>query len=316
MTAPRRDEPRVTVLLPVYNADRFLDRAIASILAQSFRDFELLAIDDGSQDASAARLEAHARRDPRVRVVRREHAGIAATLNAGLSLARGEVVARMDADDVALPRRLELQVELLDREPDVVCVGGAYEVIDAKGRRITRVRPPCGSDEIEAAALEGRSPICHPAAMYRRRSVLAAGAYDVSVPVAQDYDLWLRLMDVGRLANLSEVVLQFRYHPGSLSESRQAEQMDCVRRLCVAARERRGLGGAPSLLRPWRPGRDRRSRQHFAIDWSRSAWRIGERRTALVYALRAALIQPFGQVLWRTLSDGLRRLGQRSRSAP
>jgi glycosyltransferase involved in cell wall biosynthesis len=303
--------PRVTVLLPVYDADRFLDQAVESILTQSYRDFELLAIDDGSSDRSVALLEQHARRDPRVRIVRRAHEGVTATLNAGLALARGELVARMDADDLALPQRLELQVAALDREPGIACVGGAYEVIDVKGRRLSVVRPPCGSAEIEAAALEGRSPIIHSAALYRRRQVLAIGGYDASVSVAQDYDLWLRLMDVARLANLPDVVLRVRYSATSVSGSRQAEQTEHVIRLCAAARARRGLSGPPPVPRAWRPLPDWRSRQHFALAWSRSAWRLGERRTALAYALQAALIHPFSAELLRTLRDELCRLAQR-----
>jgi glycosyltransferase involved in cell wall biosynthesis len=296
----------VTVLLPVHDGERYLAGAVESILAQTFSDFELLAIDDGSRDGSAALLERYARRDPRVRLVRRAHAGLVETLNAGLDLARGALVARMDADDVALARRLELQVARLDRNPDLVCVGGAYEVIDAKGRRIDLVRPPEAPEQILAAALEGRSPICHPAALYRRAQVLAVGGYDVAAPVAQDYDLWLRLMDVGRLANLADVVLRLRYHARSVSEREQAKQMAYTSRICEAARRRRGLSGPPPPLRPWRPLPDRLSRQAFALAWCRSAWRLGERRTALAYAVRAALLQPFSAQLLRLIGHELR----------
>jgi hypothetical protein len=296
----------VTVLLPVYDAERYLAEAVESILAQTFSDFELLAIDDGSRDGSTALLERYARRDPRVRLVRRAHSGLVATLNAGLALARGELVARMDADDVALARRLELQVARLDRDPDLVCVGGAYEVIDARGRRIDLVRPPEVPEQVLAAALEGRSPICHPAALYRRDRVVAAGGYDPAVPVAQDYDLWLRLMDTGRLANLSEVVLRLRYHTNSVSEREQAKQIAFAARLCEAARRRRGISGPPPALRPWRPFPDRLSRQQFALAWCRSAWRLGERRTALAYAVRAVLLQPFSAQLLRLIGHELR----------
>ncbi len=302
--------PRVTVLLPVYDAERYLAEAVESILAQTFTDFELLAIDDGSRDGSVALLERYARRDPRVRLVSRAHAGLVATLNAGLSLARGALVARMDADDVALPRRLEIQVARLDRDPDLLCVGGAYEVIDAKGRRIDLVRPPEAPDQILAAALEGRSPICHPTALYRRERVLAVGGYDLAAPVAQDYDLWLRLMDIGPLANVSEVVLRLRYHAHSVSEREQAKQMAYARRICEAARERRGLTDPPPPLHPWRPLPDRLSRQQFALAWCRSAWRLGERRTALIYATHAALLQPFSAQLLRLIGHELRRRWQ------
>lgn len=313
MSERRAESPRVTVLLPVYDAERFLAEAVESILAQSHRDFELLAIDDGSRDGSLALLERYARSDTRVRIVRQTHQGVTATLNAGLALARGELIARMDADDVALPQRLELQIASLDREPDVACVGCAYEVIDVKGRRLGVAKPPCDSVGIEAAALLGSSPIIHSGALYRRESVLAIGGYDASVPIAQDYDLWLRLMDVSRLANLPDVLLRVRYDASSISGSRQAEQTALVIRLCAAARARRGLGGPTPVPRPWRPLPDWRSRQRFALAWSRSAWRLGERRTALSYAARAALIQPFSSELFRTLRQELCRLTQRRR---
>jgi glycosyltransferase involved in cell wall biosynthesis len=153
MESLRSAAPRVTVLLPVHDAERFLAEAVESVLAQSFRDFELLAIDDGSRDASAEILGDFARRDRRVRVVHRPHQGLIATLNDGLALARGELIARMDADDVALPRRLELQLARLDREPSLVCIGGAFEVIDARGRRIDSVRHPCDFDSLFAELL-------------------------------------------------------------------------------------------------------------------------------------------------------------------
>ena len=171
METLRPTAPRVSVLLPVYDAERYLDEAVESILAQTFSDFELLAIDDGSRDASLARLEAYARRDSRVRVVRQTHAGLVATLNAGLALARGELIARMDADDVSLPDRLSLQVSALAARSDIVCMGGGFDVIDAKNRLLNRVVPPCEHAAILAMALVGRSPICGSNAMFRRRDV-------------------------------------------------------------------------------------------------------------------------------------------------
>jgi glycosyltransferase involved in cell wall biosynthesis len=177
MNTPRPCAPRVTVLLPVHDAERYLAEAVESILAQSFGDFELLAIDDGSRDGSAAILDAYARRDARVRVVRRPHEGLIATLNEGLALARGELVARMDADDVALPQRLERQAERLDRDPGLLCIGGAFEVIDAGLRPFDA----CVFRDHPAALCRCiGGPPC--AAMYRRRRD-RVGAYDASAPL-------------------------------------------------------------------------------------------------------------------------------------
>src|SRR5262245_5699214 len=241
MESLRSAAPRLTVLLPVHDAERFLAEAIESVLAQSFRDFELLAIDDGSRDASTEILGGFARRDRRLRVVNRPHQGLIATLNDGLALARGELIARMDADDVMLPQRLARQVEALDREPDLLCIGGAYQVIDERGRRINAIRRPCDFESILEALLSGSSAVCHAAAAYRRSAVLAAGGYDPSSQLAEDYHLWIRLAEKGCLANLPEEVLQVREHERSESELHHALQLVQTRRICAEARLRRGL---------------------------------------------------------------------------
>ena len=307
METLRPAAPRVTVLLPVYEAERFLAEAVESILAQTLRDFELLALDDGSRDGSAAILDRYASLDPRVRVVRRPHTGLVATLNAGLALARGELIARMDADDVALPQRLERQAETLDRDPGLVCIGGSYEVIDARGRRIDVVQPLCDFEPILAALLAGVSALCHATAMYRRRAVIAAGSYDASARLAEDYDHWLRLAETGRLANLPEKVLRVRHHERSESERQHAHQLEQTRRICAQARRRRGLGELETPLRPWRPLAGPLARQQYLLGVCRSAWRLGERRTAIAYAVRAVATQPFSPWLLRFMGHELRR---------
>src|SRR6476661_6105481 len=129
-----RMTPPVSVLMPVYNAGRYVAEAVESILGQTYADFEFLIVDDGSTDRSRAILERYAARDPRIRLVSRPNTGYAAALNELLGLARGELVARMDADDVALPERLLRQVNYLRAHPEVVCVGTAVHLIDGGGR--------------------------------------------------------------------------------------------------------------------------------------------------------------------------------------
>jgi GT2 family glycosyltransferase len=306
METPRPAAPRVTVLLPVHDAERFLSEAVESILAQSFADFELLAIDDGSRDGSASILDEYARRDRRVRVVRRPHEGLVATLNAGLSLARAELVARMDADDVALPERLERQLARLEREPALVCIGGAFELIDEAGRLFDRAFPPCDHATILARALRGESTISHSAATYRREVVRALGGYDEAARWVEDLDLWLRLSEHGALANLPELVSRVRHHQRSVSEQHAAEQLEQAKRVAGLASRRRGLDASLVQPRPWRPLPGRRSRQLLFLGRARSAWRIGERRTALRYAARALWMQPASLPFWRTLGHELK----------
>lgn len=306
METPRPAAPRVTVLLPVHDAERFLREAVESILAQSFRDFELLAIDDGSSDGSAAILDAFARRDPRVRVVQRPHTGLVATLNAGLALAEGSLIARMDADDVALPQRLESQLARLEREPGLVCIGGAFELIDEAGHAFDRAFPACDHAAILARALRGESPISHSAATFRRDVVRGLGGYDEKARWVEDLDLWLRLAEHGALANLPDLVSRVRHHERSVSEQHAAEQLEQAKRVAGLACRRRGLDASLAQPRAWRALPDPCSQQLLALGRARSAWRIGERRTALRYAVRALWTAPFSLPLWRSLGHELK----------
>src|SRR4051812_3805973 len=160
--------PTVSVMIPVHNAAAFVGRTVRSILAQTFTDFELLILDDGSRDASPRILRELAESDRRIRLSLRENHGALATRNELLKLARGKYLAVNDADDVSLRHRLERQVAFLDANPEVVCVGGAFDMIDAKGRRLTTLHPPPDDAEIQRLALRGHCSICHSTALMRR----------------------------------------------------------------------------------------------------------------------------------------------------
>ena len=204
-------DPRVTVLMPVKDAEPYLAEAVDSILAQTFRDFRLLAIDDGSTDGSAATLERYARDDQRVQVVRNErNEGLARTLAKGVELAQTELVARMDPDDVAVPERLERQVRYLADHPEVDVLGTWATDIDEKGNALRPRRAPLDHGAI-VSALIFANPMIHPTVMFRRVVVLRAGSYDTSVRVAEDYNLWFRCVAAGaRFANLGESLLWYR----------------------------------------------------------------------------------------------------------
>ena len=131
--------------------------------------------------------------------------------------ARGDLIARMDADDVALPERFARQVEFLRSHPEVDVVGGAQEHIDSNGRLLTVYHEPQEHEEIEELALTGACPISHPSVMMRRKAVLAVGGYRVEMMPAEDFDLWLRMGERGRLANLPDVIMRYRVHESSVS---------------------------------------------------------------------------------------------------
>ena len=177
MTTPSA-APAVTALMPVYNAERYVAEAIESILAQTFGDFEFLIVDDGSTDRSRSILEGFAARDARIRLISRPNTGIVGALNEGLAAARGELVARMDADDVAMPERFERQVRYLDDHPECVVVGSRVTVIDPDGDPLTVLTDMLTHEQIDRGLLAGiGAAMYHPAVMYRKSVVLGIGAY-------------------------------------------------------------------------------------------------------------------------------------------
>lgn len=304
------EPPRVSVLMAVHNGARYLPEALRSILGQSFENFEFLIVDDGSTDASPGILIRAARQDPRIRLIFRPQRGLATSLNELLGEAQGEFLARMDADDIALPERLALQVDFLVRNPEVVCVGGASMMIDDAGRYLTTLYPPETDQEVQAAALAGHTPINHPTAMMRRGAVRVVGGYDGSYPVAQDLDLWLRLGEIGALANLAVPVLKYRLHGKSLSEQAAGRQDEARRRACEAAWKRRGITGRFEGQAAWRPGKDSLSRCRFMTRYGWWAWNSGERRTALYYSWRAVCANPLDPAGWRLLLTAAARPGK------
>jgi glycosyltransferase involved in cell wall biosynthesis len=213
----------VTVLMSVHNDLRYVPQAVDSILRQSFDDFEFLILDDGSTDGSADYLAELP--DPRVRLVRNEtNLGLTRSLNRGLDLARGAFVARMDADDVAMPQRLARQVEFLEAQPEIGIVGSSRVLIDEAGDVVAHA-PAAETDvRIRWKCLLG-NPFAHPAVMIRR-DVLERHAlrYDERYRTAQDYELWTRLLAVTKGHNLPEALIRYRLRAG-ISRSRKPEQL-------------------------------------------------------------------------------------------
>jgi glycosyltransferase involved in cell wall biosynthesis len=216
--------PQVSVLMGVRDAAAFLDEALASVFRQTFADFELIVVDDGSTDETAAILGRLV--DSRVRVVRQETArGLAAALNAGLRLARGRWVARFDADDVCEPERLERQVEAMgSTHPGTTVLGTWVRIIDAHGRPIGEMRPPPDAGTLGGLLFLSNS-LVHPTVLVERDRLTAAGGYDERFSCAQDYDLWLRLAAVGcRMDVLPLHLMRYRQHRATVSRRHPARQ--------------------------------------------------------------------------------------------
>jgi glycosyltransferase involved in cell wall biosynthesis len=230
--------PEVTVLMPVHNAAPFLREAVDSVLCQTFDDFELLVIDDGSTDATGELLSGYA--DRRMRVVRLEsNAGLVAALNIGISQARAALIARMDGDDICEPQRLELQVAFMWQHPDVVLLGSGFVRVDTAGRPLQRVVYPKENEVLQEKLLEG-SVFCHPSTMMRADVVRQLGGYrDLGGGPAEDYDLWLRISERGQIANLSDVLLRYRVHAGQTSVRKLLSQRQAAYFCKILAMQRR-----------------------------------------------------------------------------
>jgi len=197
----------------VHDGEQFLREAVESVLAQSLSDFEFVVVDDGSTDATGDILAEYAASDSRVVVHRQANTGGPEARNRGFRLVSAPLVASLDADDVALPTRLEEQVAFMTEHRDVGVVGGAVSFVDVNGRQFGEWRYPLTDADIRRAFAH-TTPLAHPATMIRRDAFFAAGGYRGLLSPAEDIDLWLRIGDRYELANLPSTVIRYRVHPG------------------------------------------------------------------------------------------------------
>lgn len=215
--------PRVTVLMPVYNGAAYLDEAVRSILDQTFTDFELLIIDDGSTDRSVEIVQSFS--DPRIRLHRNDrNLGLIATLNKGLSFAAGDYIVRLDCDDVSLPTRLERQVDFMDRNPQIGIAGTWFEkIMDGNSMRIKVPE----NDAMIRFYLIFDNTFLHSSIIIRKTFLDEQGLrYDPAFLHAEDYEFWVRCAKITELANLPEVLVRYRYHSGNISNRFRSEQAD------------------------------------------------------------------------------------------
>jgi glycosyltransferase involved in cell wall biosynthesis len=207
--------PQISVVLPVYNAEKFLAKAVESLLQQTYSNFELIIIDDGSSDSSPDILRHYAEVDQRVKVYRQpSNMGLIAALNRGCELAQGRYIARMDADDISTPQRLEKQLTYLDANPDVGVVGAALQYIDASENKGRIASVPLLAGHLRWRMLFGNY-LPHPLAMIRRDTLAKVGLYRPEAYRIEDYDLWTRILEFAELANLPDVLLYYREHSQS-----------------------------------------------------------------------------------------------------
>ncbi len=275
--------------MPIFNGAAQLRDTIASVQDQTLENWELLAIDDGSTDPTWNLLEELAAKDCRVTPLRQENGGITRALNFGASRIRGKFVARLDCGDFCKPSRFEKQVAFLTENPDFVAVGCFAERLSSEGYLIDIYRPPLTHEEIDNGhILGGSGGLVHVSAMIRAKSFRDVGYYREKFRYAQDTDLWLRLAEIGKLANLPQVLTQYEIALTGISATKRKDQAEFSRLAVDEARARRGLTPLQKTSEPWVPQDDR----DFLEKWARDAYAAGNCRSAASFARRAFLKKP------------------------
>lgn len=209
--------PKISVLMPVYNGEKYLDTAILSILNQTFNDFEFIIIDDCSKDKSLRMIKEFAKTDKRIITLRnKKHLRATKTLNMGLKFARGKYMARMDADDWSYPDRLQKQFDFMENHPEVGVSGGAIEICDSNLNILNNRRYPL-SDTAARKIIFRYSPFAHPATIWRKDMIDKVNGYNDDIPLSQDYELYFRIGKICKFGNIPDVLLKLRTHDDSSS---------------------------------------------------------------------------------------------------
>jgi glycosyltransferase involved in cell wall biosynthesis len=219
--------------MPAYNSGAYIKEAIDSVLNQTFTDFEFIIINDGSKDETLDII--HQYTDPRIRLINQQNKGLIDTLNESILLARGSIIARMDADDICLPDRLQLEYDFLEAHPEYVMVGSEADVVDKEGNFLMKLVPIGHSHEEIVRSINKKCPFIHPCVMFRKQAVIDAGLYPKNALTFEDHLLWKKLLDLGRVCNLDKVLLKVRFNPESVTidEKWRGEAFIKIRREAV-----------------------------------------------------------------------------------
>lgn len=301
--------PLISVLMPAYNCEAYVLEAVSSMLSQSFADFELLVIDDGSTDSTSKLLGAV--HDPRLRLVSNErNIGLIGTLNRGLELAKGRYIARMDADDISAPGRLEKQVLYLEEHPDVHVLGSMVNLINEQGTVFGAISGYPTDPEAIHQYLLRECCLIHPSVIFRKDTVKTAGGYSADARHAEDYDLWLRLSDHHKIANLPDKLVSYRMHRNQVSIRNLVTQHQVAQSCRRAALKRRAtLGENVSEIEHvvnanlWARltaaectlGKD-------YLNWARIYRWMKHSDMALRLAFKALMCSPLSATVWATLT--------------
>ena len=299
--------PTASVVIPVYNTSKYLEKAVDSVLKQTFTDFEILLLDDGSTDGSSAILDRYPLTDSRCRVYHWPNRGIIASRNEGNRLAKADILFLMDSDDICTPDRFAKQMAYLLENPDCVAVGSRMLLIDSEDMPITVMGSSFSHDEIDSTNISGiDAAFFQPTVAVRKSAMEQVGGYRAEYPSAEDFDLFLRLAEIGNLANLPDVLLKYRQHLSSIGYRQGNQQADSARRAIQDACRRRGLDcPVPEARRE--PAPDQRNEPAGAYTkWAWWALKAGYLPTARKYTWMAMMKRPFSMEVWRLCACVLR----------
>ena len=302
--------PRVSVLMAVFNTGAYLQAALDSIVGQSFHDYELVILDDGSTDGSTQLLRNFANQEHRVKLIVRENRGLIATRNELLGAAKGQLIAWMDSDDISLPGRLSLQVSAFDGDPALVCLGGSAQCIDPHGQNLNIERYPLTHDDILIDQLKGGA-MRFPTTMMRRDLAQQVGGFREPFKIGEDLDLLLRLSEVGKMANLPTVLYLYRQHLGSVCASLGPRWPIYRDQILALAHQRRDqgrdtlqLGGQITIAEPQASNTKQLESQTY-VRWAHYALQNDNWPVAWKYAYRSILSQPTSKIIWKSLIRAL-----------
>ena len=287
----------ISVLIPVFNSDRFLAEAIDSVLGQTFRNFELIVIDDGSTDRSPQILANYAAKDSRVKIITHANIGMGQSLNKAMSLANGDWIARLDGDDIMEPDRLERQIDFLQKNPDVVVASSLVYYLDDNSRIIGKNTSKFTNREAVKAYVAKDLPIGfhHPAAIFRKDIILSLGGYRSQFWPADDMDLWNRVVDAGHQVLVQEEYLtRYRIHASSVmvGKFRSADAKANWVEACILARHQNRL----------EPTWDEFNQQRAKMPWSN---RFNSSRRGYARALYKAATLHFSHKKYLKFAPGL-----------
>lgn len=283
---------KASVILPIYNGEAYLKLAIDSVLNQTFKDFELLLLNDGSSDSSEKIIDNYVKKDKRCKKFSWQNQGLIKTLNTGIEKAQGEIIFRMDADDVCHPQRFEKQLSYLESNPECIALGSRVLLIDDAGMPIKIVSVPSGHEDIEKRNFVGNgSAIVHPTVAMRKKAVIEVKGYREQFTHAEDIDLFLRLAEKGKVANLPDILLEYRQHASSIGYSKRKEQLISINKAIEDAICRRNI-----IVEPSQSLESFLLTQNISEVYRKWAWwalQGGNKKTARKYLCKTIQSDPF-----------------------